>query len=98
MTEDDALAMTSIIIPVRSDIKLTRCMARIDEDVEVVLTLNATTDEVRKIARESTHRSVVTEIDEATSAPRTTMACGSRAAGSCCSWTPTAYSARARSG
>lgn len=42
-----------VIIPVADDIRLKDCLASIDEDVEVVISLNGTTSAVRKIAEDS---------------------------------------------
>jgi glycosyltransferase involved in cell wall biosynthesis len=64
MDETEALATTSIIIPVKDDIKLVRCLESIDEDVEVVFALNDPSDEIRKIVKQCSLRHVTSEIDE----------------------------------
>lgn len=65
MDEDEALSLTSVIVPVRNDIRLANCVDSIDEDVEVVFALNDPTDEIRQIAKHCTRRNVVVEIPEA---------------------------------
>jgi glycosyltransferase involved in cell wall biosynthesis len=65
MNVDEALATTSIIIPVKNDMRLARCLATVDEDVEIVLALNAASDEIRELARSHPRRPTIVEIDDA---------------------------------
>ncbi|MFE7622479.1 MULTISPECIES: glycosyltransferase [unclassified Streptomyces] len=65
LSEEEALAATSVIIPVKDDIKLAQCLESIDEDVEVVFALNGASDEVREIVKNCRHRHTVAEIPEA---------------------------------
>jgi len=50
-TVDEALRQTSVIIPVKDDIRVGDCMDSIDEDVEVVLALNGASPEIERICR-----------------------------------------------
>jgi glycosyltransferase involved in cell wall biosynthesis len=62
---DEALATTSIIIPVKDDLRLRTCLDSVDEDVEIVLALNAATDAIRELAAQHPRRPTTVEIDDA---------------------------------
>ena len=59
------LRQTTIIIPVKDDPKVEACLDSINEDVEVVLSLNGATDLVREIGRQHPLQPIMTEIPEA---------------------------------
>lgn len=61
----EAMRNTSVIIPVKDDVRVAACMESIDEPVEVVLALNGASEEIREIARMHARRPVTVEIDEA---------------------------------
>lgn len=67
-SDDTALAkafrQTSVIIPVKDDVRVTACIDSIDEEVEVVLALNGASPEVKEISRTHPRGLVSVEIAE----------------------------------
>jgi glycosyltransferase involved in cell wall biosynthesis len=55
---------TSVIIPVKDDVRVAACMDSVDEPVEVVLALNGASEEIREIARVHPRNPATVEIDE----------------------------------
>ncbi|MDX3103366.1 glycosyltransferase [Nonomuraea angiospora] len=64
-TVRDALAATSVIIPVRDDPRVTACVESVDEDVELVICLNKAGPDMRRRVSKLAGRVVVTEIPDA---------------------------------
>jgi uncharacterized protein YbdZ (MbtH family) len=62
--ETEALRSTSIVIALKDDERIFRCLASVDEDVEVVLSLNGTPAALRQRLTEVPGRVVLTSIGE----------------------------------
>jgi glycosyltransferase involved in cell wall biosynthesis len=61
----EAFRQTSVIIPVKDDVRVISCIDSIDEEVEVVLALNGASLEIREISRTHPRKPVSAEIAEA---------------------------------
>lgn len=64
-TVADVLAETSIVIGLRDDLRITRCLDSVDEDVEIVIALNGATQAARRAIQQHPRPTVVAEIEEA---------------------------------
>lgn len=62
--ETEALRSTSIVIALKDDERIFRCLASVDEDVEVVLSVNGTPAALRKRLTEVPGRVVLTSLGE----------------------------------
>jgi len=61
---DAAVLETSIVIALKDDERIFRCIESVDEDVEIVLSLNGTPDGLRKRLEQAPGRIVITSIPE----------------------------------
>jgi glycosyltransferase involved in cell wall biosynthesis len=60
----EAFRQTSVIIPVKDDVRVITCIDSIDEDVEVMLALNGASAEVREISRTHPRKPAWVELAE----------------------------------
>lgn len=65
MNAGNASAMTSIIVPVKDDWRITRCLDSVDEDVEIVVALNGAPPRIRRLVAAHPRTPTIVEIDEA---------------------------------